>query len=116
MSRLYRIAIVEGDELIREVVQRWLSEAGHQVEVRSLTQLLAGNGFDIVLVDIASPRDAAPMIAAIRNVNQAPIVLLSARLRSNQAGSRDLAQQLGVKAVLGKPFKREELLAAIESV
>ncbi|MEO8523654.1 MAG: response regulator [Caldimonas sp.] len=116
MSRAYRIAIVEGDDLIREIVQRWLSEAGHTVEVRSLSALLAGNGFDVILVDVASPRSGAPLIAAIRAVHQAPIVMLSARLRSNQAGSSSLARQLGVKAVLGKPFSREELLAAIESV
>lgn len=116
MPHVYRIVIVESDDLIREIVERWLSEAGHRVEVRSLAELLAGNGFDVALVDVASPGSAAPLIAAIRAIHQAPIILLSARLRSNQAGSRDLARQLGVRAVLGKPFSREELLAAVDSV
>ena len=116
MPRAQRIAVVEGDDLMREVTLRWLSEMGHRVEPCSLPELLADPGFDLALVDVASPKDAASVIAAIRAVHHTPIVLLSARLRHNQVGSRRLARQLGVRAVLGKPFSREELMSAMETV
>ena len=42
----YRIAIVESDELIRQLIARWLGDAGHQV-------VNSGADVDLVIADVS---------------------------------------------------------------
>jgi DNA-binding response OmpR family regulator len=116
VKRGYRIAIVESDDLIRQLVERWLTEAGHHAKTMSPRALQGGNGFDLIIVNVSSPRAAAPMIRSLQAAHDAPLLLLSARFRHGQGASAQLARQLGVKAILPKPFTREQLLAAIHQM
>jgi DNA-binding response OmpR family regulator len=43
------------------------------------------------------------------------VLLISARFRRTQDPSASLASQLGVSAVLAKPFTRDELLSAVDA-
>jgi DNA-binding response OmpR family regulator len=113
MRARYRIAIVESDEQMRQLSERWLRSAGHQVEALTIEALQAGDGFDLIIADVADPRTAWPLILGIQAVHDTPVLLMSARLRHGQTGSPTLARQLGVKSVLPKPFTRAELLRAI---
>ena len=114
MPRTYRIAIVEGDDLIFQLVERWLGEAGHATRRVGLAELQRGNGVDLIIADVASPRAAGPLVKSLRAAHDAPLLLLSGRFRRGQGSSDRLAQQLGVKAVLPKPFTRDELITAID--
>lgn len=109
----YRIAIVETDEQMRQLIGRWLQAAGHHVEALTIEALQQGDGFDLIIADVADPRAALPVIRRVQAVHAAPVLLTSARFRHGQNASTQLAQQLGVNAVLPKPFARAELLRAI---
>ena len=113
--RTVRIALVEQDDLIRTLVEHWLGEEGHSVKRVTPDALKRGNGFDLVIANVPSPRSAGPLIRALRAMHRAPLLLLSARIRRGQGSSVELAAQLGVSAVLPKPFTRDELLAAVRS-
>src|SRR5262245_37940535 len=102
------IAIEEDDDLIRELLERWLGEAGYSVHPA------AGELPFLVIANVASPRGAQSRIAALRAIYAAPILVLSARFRRGLAASAEAARRLGVKKVLPKPFTRKELLAAVE--
>lgn len=112
-----RIVVVEPDDQILGLLERWLGEAGYAVVVEtSPRQLRApgkGNEPHLVIVDVPEPLDADKIIAPVRQVHAAPILLLSARFRRGMASSSSVAQQLGVRNVLPKPFTRDELLAAV---
>jgi DNA-binding response OmpR family regulator len=110
VSRKGFITIHEGDALIRELLERWLGEAGYSVRP------VAGESLRLVIADIPSPRGAPSHIEALRAVYAAPILVLSGRFRRGLAGSAEAARQLGVKKVLPKPFTREELLSAVDEV
>jgi DNA-binding response OmpR family regulator len=112
----YRIAVLESDDLMRELTLQWLGEAGHRAVVVSMQTLHGGNGFDLIIADVASPRSAALLVRALRATHSAPLLLLSARLRRNRGTSKQLARQLGVKAILPKPFSHAELMQAIREV
>ncbi|CAN5431094.1 hypothetical protein BH11PSE9_BH11PSE9_17080 [soil metagenome] len=113
MRARYRIAIVEPDDQIRQLSERWLRAAGHQVEVLTIEVLQQGDGFELIIADVADPHAALPFIRRVQAMHDAPVLLTSARFRRGQNASTQLAQQLGVKAVLPKPFARAELLRAI---
>jgi CheY-like chemotaxis protein len=102
------IAIHEGDDLIRQLLERWLGEAGYSVRPE------AGESPLLVIADIPSPRHAQSRIEALQAVYPAPILVLSGRFRRGVAGSSEAARGLRVKKVLPKPFTRKQLLSAVD--
>jgi DNA-binding response OmpR family regulator len=107
------IAIVEPDDLIRELLERWLSEAGYGVVLSAKDHHLDMLKPQLVIADISSPDSAGTTIEALRAAYSAPILALSARFRRGLGGSSEAAHRLHVGKVLPKPFTREELLAAV---
>jgi DNA-binding response OmpR family regulator len=110
------IVIHEEDDLIRELLVRWLGEAGYAVvaAVREELPLAAAQRPRLVIADVPSPRGAQAQIQSLQAVYAAPILVLSARFRRGLAGSAETARRLGVKKVLPKPFTRKELLSAVD--
>jgi DNA-binding response OmpR family regulator len=102
------IAIQEEDDLIRDLLERWLGEAGYSVHGP------VGESPLLVIADIPSAEGARVRIDALRAVYAGPILALSGRFRRGLAGSAEAARRLGVKKVLPKPFTRKELLSAVE--
>jgi DNA-binding response OmpR family regulator len=102
------VVIEETDELIRELLERWLAEEGYCLSAAP------GQSALLVILDIPTPRGAQSRISALQKEYAAPLLLLSARFRRGLAGSVEAARRLGVKKVLPKPFTREELLAAVD--
>ncbi len=110
MPRPLRIAIAESDDLIRQLVELWLHDAGHATHLLDPGTAPAQR-FDLVIANVSSPRSAAGVVRALRAAHGAPLLLLSARF--GRAATDTLARQLGVAATLAKPFTRQELMAAI---
>jgi DNA-binding response OmpR family regulator len=111
------IFVVETDDLIRGLLERWLNEAGYMVFVETLQRLPLTVGEHgqphLVVIDIPMPRKAENAIKSVRDAYSGPILLLSARLRRSTGASIDVAHQLGVHRILPKPFTRSELLSAV---
>lgn len=107
MNRKDLIVIHEEDDLIRELIERWLGEAGYALRAA------ADESPSLVIANVPRPHGAQPLLESLRATYGAPILVLSARFRRGLGGSAEAARQLGVMKVLPKPFSREELLAAV---
>jgi len=111
------ILVVETDDLIRELLERWLGEAGYTVVVRTLRKLLENRIHDgvphLIIVDVPRPRSAEALIQSLQAVYPNPILVLSARFRRGLGTSMDVASRFGVRGILPKPFTRKELLNAV---
>ncbi len=109
------VIVLEEDALIRDLLERWLGEAGYEVLSPQLWQAKDGQRSVpwLVVADVPSPKDADALIRSLEAVYAAPILVLSARFRRGLAGSAEAARRLGVKRVLPKPFTRKELLSAV---
>jgi DNA-binding response OmpR family regulator len=111
------ILVVEPDDLILGLLERWLGEAGYAVAAQSLERLtdaIAGRVKPrLVIIDVPTPRSAERVVKSVREVYAGPILLLSARFRRGTGSSKSVARQLGVRTVLPKPFTRSELLSAV---
>ena len=112
----YRIAVIESDDLVRQLAVRWLSDAGHVTFAVTVLQLRPRQKLDLIVANVAHPRNTAVLMRTLRAAHAAPVVLVSARFRRGQGPSASLALQLGVSAILPKPYTRDELLATVESV
>ena len=107
------IVIVEPDDLIRELLERWLGEAGYQSVPLSKNHAPAMVKPRLVITDISDPDSAGNTIEALQAAYAAPILALSARFRRGLGGSSEPAQRLRVANVLPKPFTRQQLLRAV---
>jgi DNA-binding response OmpR family regulator len=107
------ILVVETDDLIRALLERWLGEAGHAVVACAAGDPAPEGGVRLVIADVATPRRADRLIESLQAAYRAPILVLSARFRRGLGASAAAARQLGVQKVLPKPFTRAELLAAV---
>lgn len=108
------VLLVEPDELIRELLKRWLGEAGYSVVVGDYAvKPMRREAPALVIANVASPRGADGLIRSLHSVYAAPVLVLSARFRRGLGASTDVARRLGVTQVLPKPFTRKELLTAV---
>jgi DNA-binding response OmpR family regulator len=101
--------------LIRELLERWLGEAGYAVVPRGPgdARQAGARAPCLVIADIANPLDAEMAIRSLQRTYLAPILLLSARFRRGLGSSTTAARRLGVRKVLPKPFTRAELIDAV---
>ncbi len=96
------ILVVENDDLIRDLLERWLGEAGYAVIAADQGAMRAPRRADapcLVIVNLASPRGAQPLIRSLQAVYAAPILVVSGRFRRGLAGSAEAAHRLGVRKV-----------------
>ena len=113
MVRKIPIVVIEPDPLIRELVMRWVGEAGYLVVDPENTPAPAGVSPQLVIADISDPNSASATIELLRAAYSVPILALSTRFRRGLGGSTETAQRLEVWGVLPKPFTRGELLTAV---
>ena len=117
MQKKQRILVVEPDNQILGLLERWLGEAGYAVVVETSLRppQAVGNGLDphLVIIDVPEPLGAEKIIESVRQVHAGAILLLSARFRQGMGSSSAVAHELGVSNVLPKPFTRDELLSAV---
>ena len=108
------IVIIEGDELMSALLSDCLTEAGYRVRTAGSGEAEAGAP-DLLIVDVYMPRSAGPeMLREARAAHpETPIIAISGQFCS---GSVACAEALGVKRVVPKPFKRDELLEAVRAV
>jgi DNA-binding response OmpR family regulator len=112
------IFILEEDNLMRALLEEWLTEAGYAVRTGGPGDAPAASGADLVIIDLHSPREAG--VETVRAAREAypgaPVIAISARFRSGLAGRCPAAQALGAHAVIAKPFSRDDLLTAVRAV
>jgi DNA-binding response OmpR family regulator len=111
------VVVVETDDLIRGLLDRWLGEAGYAVVGRSEegAKALKATRPVLVIVNVSDPRGAPALIRSLQAVYAVPVLAMSGRFRRGLGASTDAARRLGVQRVLPKPFTRKELLWAVKA-
>lgn len=113
------IVIVDDSRSVRIFVEKALADTGHRVRAAGsgpeALRLLEAEPADLLLTDIYMPDgDGLELLIALRRRAHPPAVIA---MSSNVTGPKSMlgiAQKLGAKLVLPKPFKPEELRAAID--
>ncbi len=114
-----KILLVEDEDLIGEMVRLNLEAEGHAVtwmkDGDAVAQLVAGEPFDIIVLDIMLPGiDGIEVARRVRaQGGQLPILMLTARgdIKTKVAGLDS-----GADDYLTKPFDMPELLARVRAL
>jgi CheY-like chemotaxis protein len=107
------IVVVEEDDLIRALLERWLGEAGYAVVAANCENPTRGDPPCLVIANLPRPIGAEALVSSLQAAHRAPILALSARFRRGLGTSLETARRLGVRNVLPIPFTRKELLQAV---
>jgi DNA-binding response OmpR family regulator len=118
MSQGARVLVVDDDPSVRRLIALNLELDGFVVRTAcdgwaALVDVLADPP-DLITLDLAMPvldgLAAAAQLRATDGLDAVPVVLISAVLT---AEDRELAEKIGVNAVLSKPFEPAELVAVV---
>ena len=112
------LLIVDDDERIRGLLQKFLVRSGFLVSVaRDAAQarrILAGLEFDMIVMDVMMPgEDGVTLTRELRKRMGTPILLLTAR---GEAANRIEGLEAGADDYLVKPFEPKELLLRINAI
>ena len=115
---MYRILVVDDEELIRRMVSKYAVFEGHTVteaaDGMEAVALCKENEFDIVVLDIMMPElDGFSACRQIRRFSDVPVIMLSAR---GEEYDKINGFESGADDYVVKPFSPKELMLRIEAV
>lgn len=112
--------MVDDEPMIRSWIRSTLSTAGHVVaeaENGSIAATLLGmQAYDLVITDIIMPeKEGIETLQEIRRrYPDTAVIAMSGGGNASGLGFLDIALKLGADRILEKPFRKGELLAAVE--
>ncbi len=111
-----KLLVIEDEVKLAEYLRKGLTEAGHAVDVAhdgvDGLHLAMQGAYDLVVLDGMLPGiDGLGVLAALRQAQQTPVLMLTARVRVED---RVRGLQSGADDYLVKPFAFSELLARVQ--
>lgn len=112
------LLIVDDDERIRVLLQKFLIRSGFLVSVARdaahARRILSGLEFDLIVLDVMMPgEDGVSLCRDLRRKISTPIMLLTAK---GETDDRITGLEAGADDYLGKPFEPKELLLRINAI
>lgn len=114
-----RLAVVDDDRRVRELLRRYLDEAGFETHAvksgRALFELMRKTRIDLVVLDILlSQEDGIDICRRLRNsLNHVPVLMLSAAAGDDM---QIAGFSVGADDFMQKPFNPRELLARVRAI
>ena len=115
---MYKILIVDDEERIRALIQKYAVFEGHEVfeaqDGMQAVDMCRDQDFDIIIMDVMMPElDGFSAVREIRKKSNIPVIMLSAR---GEEYDRIHGFESGVDDYVVKPFSPKELMMRIEAV
>ncbi len=115
---MYRILVVDDEEMIRKIVAKYAVFEGHSVteaaDGMEAIEMCKTGTFDIMIIDIMMPElDGFSACREIRKFSDIPIIMLSAR---GEEYDKINGFELGVDDYVVKPFSPKELMLRIDAI
>ena len=112
------LLVVDDDERLRALLQRYLSSNGYRVSAASgaadARALMRSMEFDLLILDVMMPGESGlDLTKSVRTGSGVPILMLTAR---GDPADRIAGLELGADDYLPKPFEPRELLLRVNSL
>ena len=118
MTSGLHLLVVDDDERIRVLLQKFLIRDGYLVSVArdagQARRILAGLDFDLIILDVMMPgEDGVSLTKHLRETRNTPILLLTAK---GETADRIRGLEAGADDYLVKPFEPKELLLRLAAI
>ena len=115
---MYQILVVDDEERIRTLIQKYAQFEGHTVFEASngleAVELCRKKAFDLIIMDIMMPElDGFSAVKEIRKTASTPVIMLSAR---GEEYDKIHGFELGVDDYVVKPFSPKELMMRVDAI
>ena len=117
-----RILVIDDDDNLRRLLRRFLEKAGHEVSEapngKIGLDIQRDNPADLIITDLFMPeKEGTEFIMDMGyEFPKAKIIAMSGGSNIEDVDFLKLAENLGALKTFQKPFKQEELLAAVEEL
>ena len=117
-----RILVIDDDTQIREMLREILEREGYEVEDaengKSGIAIQQKKPSDLIITDLIMPeKDGVETIMELIQTNPAAkIIAISGGGRISPRDYLEMAEALGAKKTFYKPFKRQEIIAAVKEL
>ncbi len=117
-----KIVIYEENDLMRSLLEEWLSEAGYLVHAAASHERgggpAVGRPADLIIVSVYMPKhEGAQLVRKIQAIHPGtPVIAISGQFFAGLTAKGAIAQSLGVQQAIAKPLNRLDLLAAVRSL
>jgi DNA-binding response OmpR family regulator len=112
------IVIYEDNDLMRALLQEWLSDAGYRVRAAAPGRMGNLGKASLAIVSVYMPKHSGPQL--VREIQAAhpgtPLIAISGQFRAGLSTVGATAQTLGVQRVIAKPFTCTDLLGAVRAI
>src|ERR1700730_3719945 len=112
------IVIYEEDDLMRGLLDEWLTGAGYHVRRATTHGKPTPGDADLVIASIYMPKHAGTrLVEEIRAAHpRTPLIAISAQFRAGLSTAGTIAPSLGVAQGMAKPLTRAALLGAVGAI
>lgn len=112
------LLVVDDDDRIRDLLQKYLGQCGFRVSIAKDTQearrLMTAFAFDLLILDVMMPGESGfELTRSLREREDIPIILLTAK---GEPTDRIEGLKTGADDYMPKPFDPEELVLRIEAI
>jgi CheY-like chemotaxis protein len=112
------IVIYEENDLMRALLEEWLSEAGYRVHAAASHDLRSGRPADLIIVSVYMPKQSGAQF--VREIQArhpgVPLIAISGQFLPGLSANGAIAHALGVRQVIAKPLARSDLLGAVRAI
>jgi DNA-binding response OmpR family regulator len=117
------IVIYEDNDLMRALLEEWLTEAGYRVHAAASHDLQSGcpadgRPADLVIVSVYMPKQSgAQLVREIQAKHPGiPLIATSGQFLPGLSANGAIAHGLGVQQVIAKPLTQGDLLGAVRAI
>jgi DNA-binding response OmpR family regulator len=118
MAAEARVLVVDDEPIVREVLSRYLSREGFEVDTaadgQAALDVFEATRPELIVLDLMLPRmDGLEVFRRIRARNGAAVIMLTAR---GEETDRVVGLELGADDYIAKPFSPREVVARVRAV
>jgi DNA-binding response OmpR family regulator len=118
MAAEAQVLVVDDEPIVREVLSRYLSREGFEVETaadgQAALDAVESTRPELVVLDLMLPRvDGLEVLRRIRSRNGVAVIMLTAR---GEETDRVVGLELGADDYVAKPFSPREVVARVRAV
>ena len=114
--------VVDDDKLVRDSIEEMLLTNHYNVDLANdgnqAINMFKKKDYDVVITDIIMPeKEGFETISELRKINEhIKIIAISGGARNGIGSYLPVAENLGAKAILYKPFNQNELMSTINKI